>query len=118
MAKHNRPTDEELRKKGAERVEKGKSFEEKTAEVLKLMGFEVELNKERETAGNEIDIFLKKKKSLGNKYEYYVCECKDWKDKVGKDIVNKFNWAREGVKKKLEKDNLARDCEAIIAAPK
>ena len=41
MAKHKRPTDEELRKKGAERVEKGKSFEEKTAEVFKLMGFEV-----------------------------------------------------------------------------
>ena len=59
MAKYKRHLDEELRKKGAERFEKGKSFEEKTAEVLKLMGFEVELNKERETAGNEIDIFLK-----------------------------------------------------------
>ena len=118
MAKDKRYMDEELRKKGAERVEKGKSFEEKTAEVFKLMGFEVELNKERETAGNEIDIFLKKKKTLGNKYEYYVCECKYWKDKVGKDIVNQFNWAREGVKKKLEKDNLARDCDAIMVAPK
>ena len=70
MVKDKRQIDEELRKKGAERVEKGKSFEEKTAEVFKLMGFEVELNKERETAGNEIDIFLKKKKILGNKYEY------------------------------------------------
>ena len=80
MAKVKRQIDEDLRKKGAESVEKGKSFEEKTAEVFKLMGFEVELN--RRIAGNEIDILIKKK-SFGKHYDYYICECKAWDRNVG-----------------------------------
>lgn len=75
MAKHKRQTDEELRNKGAERVEKGKSFEEKTGEIFKLKGFEVEFNPK--WAGYEIDIFLKKRKSIGKDHEHYICECKD-----------------------------------------
>ena len=112
MAKDRRKTDEEKRREGAERVYKGKSFEEKTGEIFKLMGFEVELN--REIAGNEIDVFSKKKKSIGKKYEYYICECKYWNKKIGKNIVNKYSGVRDGVKAELKKQKKSSDCELII----
>jgi WD40 repeat protein/DNA polymerase III delta prime subunit len=103
---------------GVDKYKKGKEFEQKVGYIFDLMGFHVEFNRERETAGNEIDIFLKKKKRLGNKYEYYICECKAWNKKVGIDIVNKFNYLRVGVEDKLKEEKLARSCEAIIVSPK
>ncbi|MCK4762284.1 MAG: NACHT domain-containing protein, partial [Candidatus Aminicenantes bacterium] len=85
----------------------GKTFEEKTGEIFRLMGFEVEFD--RETAGKTIDIFLKKKKSIGQKYEYYICECKDWPYHVDKDVVDELSFILEEVKEELK-----IGCEAII----
>jgi uncharacterized protein YjbI with pentapeptide repeats len=116
MAKNKRHLEEELRKKGAERVEKGKSFEEKTGEIFKLKGFEVEFNPK--WAGYEIDIFLKKRKSIGKEHEYYICECKDWHRNIDQEVVTKSFAAREGVKKKLIELHKGKQCEAIIVSSK
>jgi flagellar biosynthesis GTPase FlhF len=102
------------KKKIDERYEKGKSFEQKTGELFKLMGFEVELNKE--IASYQLDVFMKKKKSIGKKYEFYICECKDWTQNVGQDVVTKAFAVREAVKKNLIEQHLGNDCEAIIVA--
>jgi MinD-like ATPase involved in chromosome partitioning or flagellar assembly len=92
----------------------GKSFEEKVADIFKLMGYEVELNKR--LAGNEIDLFIKKKKRLSNKYEYYICECKTWAQKVGRDVVNKFSGVINSIQKELQVQGDKTTCEGIIVS--
>ncbi len=87
-----------------------KKIEYRTAKTLKQtagvifvrMGFDVEFN--RQMAGHSIDIFIKKKKTFGNKYEYYICVCRGEKRKVNKDEVNRFRDVQEAVE----------GCDAII----
>lgn len=97
------------------KMEKGKSFEKRVSAIFKLMGFNIKLN--HTFAGNEIDIFLEKKKSIGNQKEYYICECKNWDQKVGINVVNKVNLVRESIRRSNEKEGTARDCHALIVSP-
>jgi hypothetical protein len=96
------------------------SLEEKTAEIFKLMGFDVEVD--RKIAGHFIDIFLKKKKSIGNRYECWICLCSTRGDKakkrVGKAAIDRLYSMRESVKEELEKQPEIRcdDCQAIIVS--
>jgi len=96
------------------RHQKGKTFEEKTGEIFKLKGFEVELN--RHIGGNEIDVLAKRKKDFGNKYLFYICECKHWNKKITKTTINKYEGVLKGVKGKLEKENIYGDFELIIVS--
>ncbi len=83
-----------------------KTLIHKAGEIFERMGFEVEFN--RQMAGHSIDIFIKKKKTFGNKYECYICQCREEKRKVNKDEVNHFMAVREAVE----------GCEAIIISKK
>ncbi len=93
-----------------ERYVKGKSFEEKTGEIFKLKGFDVEID--AQIGGFQVDILIKKRKSIGKQYEYYVCECKNWASKVDQDVVTKSHTTRETARAVLKTKN----CEAIIVS--
>lgn len=116
MAKDKRYMDEYPGKEAEDRYQRGKSFEEKTGEIFKLKGFEVEFNPK--WAGYEIDTFLKKRKSIGKGHEHYICECKNWKRNIDQDVVTKSFAARESVKKKLIQLHKGKQCEAIIVSSK
>jgi hypothetical protein len=83
-----------------------KILKQKAGEIFEQMGFEVEFN--RQMAGYSIDIFIKKKKTFGNKYECYICQCHEGEQKVIKDEVNHFLIVREAVD----------GCDAIIISKK
>jgi hypothetical protein len=83
-----------------------KTLKQKAGEIFKWMGFEVEFN--CQMAGYSIDIFIKKKKTFGNKYECYICQCREGKRKVNKNEVNHFRAIREAVD----------GCDAIIISEK
>jgi WD40 repeat protein len=99
-----------------DRHEKGKYFEQKVGVIFTLMGFKVEYN--RFFSGYEIDVFIKKKRNFGEKYEYYIIECKDWGKKVGQEVVNKVFTVREAVKNDSGCRALSNDCEAMIISAK
>jgi hypothetical protein len=83
-----------------------KTLIQKAGVIFEQMGFEVEFN--CQMAGHSIDIFIKKKKIFGNKYECYICQCCEEKRKVNKDEVNHFRAVREAVE----------GCDAIIISEK
>jgi hypothetical protein len=95
----------------------GATLKEKAAEIFKLMGYEVELN--YQIADHSIDIFLKKKKSIGNRYECWICLCKEGNRRVGKDTINRFYQIREAFREELEKQpGICDDCQALIISEK
>ncbi|NIM10877.1 MAG: hypothetical protein GTO45_02720, partial [Candidatus Aminicenantes bacterium] len=95
----------------------GATLKEKALEIFKLMGYEVELN--RQIAGHSIDIFLKKKKSIGNRYECWICFCDTGKRQVGKAGIDSLYPIREAVREELEKQpGICDDCQAIIISEK
>jgi hypothetical protein len=83
-----------------------KTLKQKAGVIFEQMGFDVEFN--RQMAGYSIDIFIKKKKTFGNKYECYICQCREGKRKVNKNEVNHFRAIREAVD----------GCDAIIISEK
>jgi hypothetical protein len=106
--------DEHPGKKEEDRYQKGKSFEEKTGEIFIIKGFEVEYN--IQIAGFQIDILIKKRKSIGKRYEYYICECKNWVKPVDQDVVSKLFAVREAAKEELKNKYDCRNCDAIIVS--
>jgi hypothetical protein len=92
------------------------SLQNKAAEILKLMGFDVESS--LKIAGYSIDIFVKKKKMFGNKYECYICKCWDEEAKVNKNEVRQFAIVRDAVRNELNKQKGVDDCDAIIFSHK
>jgi hypothetical protein len=94
----------------------GASLAEKAAEIFRFMGFDVEMN--REIAGHRIDIFLKKKKSIGNRYECWIGRCDTGKRRVGKDTIDRLYPIREEVGEELEKEPGIDDCQALIISEK
>jgi hypothetical protein len=91
------------------------TLKESSAEIFKLMGFEVELN--RKIADHPIDIFAKRKKSFTTSYECWVCRCDTTNRKVSKKTVNDFYAVWEPVKKELEKQT-CENCQAMIISGK
>jgi hypothetical protein len=94
----------------------GVSLKEKAAEIFKFMGFDVQMN--REIAGHLIDIFLKRKKSIGNRYECWIGRCDTGKRRVGKDTIDRLYPIREEVGEELEKEPGIDDCQALIISEK
>jgi hypothetical protein len=87
-------------------------MQNKAAGILKSMGFEVEPS--LKIAGYSIDIFIKKKKMFGDKYECYICKCWDEEAKINKNEVRQFAIVRNAVRNELNKQKGFDGCDAII----
>jgi hypothetical protein len=87
------------------------SLKESSAEIFKLMGFEVELN--RKIADRIIDLFAKRKKNFTPAYECWICKCDTTNLKVNKNTVDDFSAVWEPVKKELQKQT-NDDCHPMI----
>ncbi len=74
----------ELRR-GRSTVERGKTFEERVGQLLRLQGFEVQ--GETLVDANRIDLIASKKLSFGRSETWFV-ECKDYAAGVGKEVVD------------------------------
>ncbi|MBL8484726.1 MAG: restriction endonuclease, partial [Rhodocyclaceae bacterium] len=66
---------------------RGKTFEQRVAQLLRLRGFEVQ--GETLVDANRIDLIATKKLDFGRSETWFV-ECKDYADNVGKDVVDTF----------------------------
>jgi hypothetical protein len=95
----------------------GESLQKKAAEIFKQLGFDVQLN--HRIGGHAIDIFIKKKKTFGNKYECYICQCREGSRKVSKDEVSHLLEVREAVRNECgQQKNGCDGCDAIIVCEK
>ncbi len=81
-------------------------FEQDTAQLFRLMGYEVEVNKS--IAGSQIDNFLTVKTPL--EVNYYIVECKHWEKNLGKSVVDEVENNLKAVQKEYP------GCRAIIVA--
>jgi WD40 repeat protein/uncharacterized protein YjbI with pentapeptide repeats/MinD-like ATPase involved in chromosome partitioning or flagellar assembly len=81
-------------------------FEQDTAQLFRLMGYEAEVNKSM--AGSQIDIFLTAKTPI--EVSYYIVECKHWGKNLGKSVVDEVENNLKAVQKEYP------GCRAIIAA--
>jgi hypothetical protein len=91
------------------------TLKESSAEIFKLMGFQVELN--RKIADLSIDLFPKRKKNFTPSYECWICRCDTTNRKVSRETVNDFYAVWEPVKKELQKQT-NDDCQAMIISGK
>jgi WD40 repeat protein len=81
-------------------------FEKDTAQLYRLMGYEMEVNKS--IAGSQIDIFLTVKNPIG--VSYYIVECKHWEKNLSKSVVDEVENNLKAVQKEYP------GCRAIIVA--
>lgn len=91
------------------------ALKESSAEIFKLMGFEVKLN--HKIADHTIDLFAKRKKSFTPSYECWICMCDTANRNVSKNSVDDFSAAWEPVKKELQKQ-ANDDCHPMIISGK
>ncbi len=70
----------------------GKTFEEKTARLLTLLGYQVEA--EQFIDGNRVDLVAKK--GSGLREECFFVKCKDHKRPIGKNVLEKLTLWLEG----------------------
>ena len=91
------------------------NLQDRLAEIFKLMGFQVELN--REIAGHTIDLLIKKKKSFSDKYECWIGICRQGKRKIGKDFVHEFYPNGQVIMEELKKHGFD-DCRTVIVSEK
>ncbi len=96
---------------GEKKIEYGaaQTLEEKAGEIFKQMGFEVEFN--RRMAGHVVDIFIKKKKTFGPKYECYICKCCAGDRKANRKNIDDVRVVLQAVREEY-------DCDAVIIAEK
>jgi len=102
-----RPASIELERKGFQ-YSKAREFENKTAELFRLMGYEAEVDKAM--GGSQIDIFLTRKDQIESRH--YIVECKDWEKNVDKTVVDEVENNLKSVR------NSFFSCSAIIVARK
>jgi hypothetical protein len=91
------------------------TLKESSAEIFKLMGFEVELN--RKIANRIIHLFAKRKKNFTPSYECWICMCDTANRKVNKKAVDDFHALWEPIKKELQKQTNDY-CQAMIISGK
>jgi hypothetical protein len=91
------------------------ALKESSAEIFKLMGFEVEIN--REISDRVIDLFAQRKKNFIPLYECWICKCDTTNRKVNKKTVDDFSTLWEPVKKELQKQT-NDDCYPMIISGK
>ena len=87
------------------------ALKESSAEIFKLMGFEVELN--YKIAGRIIDLFAKRKKSFTTSYECWICKCDTTNRNVSKKTVDDFSALWEPIKNELQKQT-NDDCHPML----
>ncbi len=84
--------DPDLRRSGGSRAAQGKRFEERVADLLRLLGYSVE--PEQLIDSNRVDLVARIESGLDT--VTYLVECKDQQDAVGKDVFDKLNsWLGE-----------------------
>jgi hypothetical protein len=86
------------------------SLKQKSARILRYGGYEVEFN--RCFARYKIDIFAKKKKLFGDKYECWLCYINDRNRKVGKKEIDRLYSVRNSASRELERES--SDCQAMV----
>ncbi|WP_374327161.1 KGGVGR-motif variant AAA ATPase [Azonexus sp.] len=91
IAKRQRPDLFLNLEKPGDRAKQGKTFEERIADLLRLLGYHVE--PEQTVDGNRIDLIASFQQGLDT--ATYFVECKDHQKAVGKEIVETFDvWLR------------------------
>jgi predicted regulator of amino acid metabolism with ACT domain len=101
------------------RYETTTPLERDVIETLIVMGFDVELKPK--IAGYIIDIFVKKKKSWGPKYECWLCFCSTGEKKVGKNKVQHLLPVKDAVCQELKKetgDYTCDECQILVVSEK
>ncbi len=78
---------------GRSTVEQGKSFEERVAHLLRLLGYSVE--REQLIDSNRIDLVARKRADFGREEVYFV-ECKDHQAVIPKETVQIFRTWLDG----------------------
>jgi hypothetical protein len=91
------------------------TLKESSSEIFKLMGFEVEFN--RQIANHTIDLFAKRKKSFTPSYECWICRCDTANRKLTKKSIDDFSAVWEPVKKELQ-NQTNDDCQTMIISGK
>ncbi|MEI6756653.1 MAG: restriction endonuclease, partial [Chlorobium sp.] len=76
-----------------DRLEQGKSFEERVAHLLRLLGYSVE--REQLIDSNRVDLVARKRADFGREELYFV-ECKDHQAVVPKETMQVFKTWLEG----------------------
>lgn len=89
-------------------LDPAKQFEEDTAHLFRLMGYEAEVNKFM--AGSQVDVFLTHKTPVET--TLYMVECKHWEKNVDKKIVDEVENNRKAAEREFP------GCRAIIVAKK
>ena len=84
---------DQITRRGDDRLAQGKSFEDRTAHLLRLLGYSVE--REQPIDGNRVDLVARKRADFGREGVYLV-ECKDHKAVVPKETVQVFKTWLEG----------------------
>ncbi|MCG8342406.1 MAG: pentapeptide repeat-containing protein, partial [Chlorobiales bacterium] len=82
-----------ISRSGRSKLEKGKSFEERVAHLLRLLGYNVE--REQLIDNNRIDLVARKRADFGREEVYFV-ECKDHHAVISKKTVQIFRTWLEG----------------------
>ncbi len=97
---------------GENRIEYGAAgtLEEKAGKIFEEMGFEVEFNSK--IAGHAVDIFIRKKKTFGNKYECYICKCQTGNRKTNIKTIRDVLTLLEAVRVEFS------GCDAVIVSEK
>jgi WD40 repeat protein len=85
-------TEEEGLGEQGRKLDKGRSFEDRVARLLTLLGYRVE--REQLVDGNRVDLIASKQSGL--KHEWYMVECKDHSKPVGKSILEAFQTWLDG----------------------
>ncbi|HNI24024.1 MAG TPA: pentapeptide repeat-containing protein, partial [Plasticicumulans sp.] len=79
--------DDDPRRTGAERVVRGKRFEERVARLLTLLDYRVEPEQYLDNA-NKVDLIARR--TAGLRQECFLVECKDWEKPVPKAELERF----------------------------
>lgn len=91
------------------------TLKESSAEIFKLMGFDVQLN--RKIADRTVDLFAIRKKCFTPAYECWICECDTTNRNVRKKTIDDFSAVWGPVIKELKKQT-ANDCQPMIISGK
>jgi hypothetical protein len=93
------------------------SIKQKAARIFRLMGYNAEFG--RCFGRYTIDVFIKKKKCIGNKYECWLCFFDEGNRKRIQDVIKRVFSIRDRVRQELKKESeVCENCHAVIIAEK
>jgi len=94
-----------------------KDIKDLAIKVFEGLGYIVE--QDRELDGHTPDLFLRKKKSIGNRYECWICLIHNEEKKADKAFIDGIYPIREAIREELDRraeecKECCDDCQAII----